>query len=158
MSNFIYSLKVHGKWNNPYLHANNKDKKSILYTNDNIYDNLNISQVKQILKDELDVISYTPTRNNIIKEFSFFHKELTNIDNKCIKKIIKYYKFRKNLYNKICKNIIGNNIESFIKKIGVTSIVFNYNIPAEYNNFSCENPNYDGGQVEAYIEVYIRIK
>lgn len=158
MSNFIYGLKVHGIWNSPYLHVNNKDKKSILYTSDNIYDNLNIKQVKQILKDELDVISYSPTKNNIIREFGFFHKKLTNIDKACIKKIIEYYKFRKSLYNEICKTVLCNNMTSFMKKNNITSISFNYNIPAEYNNFSCDDPNYDGGQVEAYIEVYIRTK
>ena len=105
-----------------------------------------------ILKEELDIPDYAITEKNIKKEFGYEENGL-EIKAECLKRIIAYYKWRKALFKKICKQTLDNRAEALLKQVGSDEIKFRYYIPAEYNNFSCENPSYTGGQIEAYLEI-----
>lgn len=119
---------------------------------DRTYAAMNEGQFAKILKEELDIADYPLTPKNIKKEFGF--EESGNaISDECIDRIIKYYKFRKDLYSKIAKQFTCSAAEALLKKLGADIVTVKYYIPYYGNSFSCEDPEYDGGHVEAWIEV-----
>ena len=151
-----YGFKRYGKWNSPYW-KNDKDKNAplIINANSDEYSTLDLATFKDLLKDELDVPDYEINEENIKKEFGYDEGGLKMSD-ECIANIISYYTWRKELFERICKFFLnGKQAELFINSTGADELRFKYFIPAKYNNFSTEDPSYDGGQVEAYIEVVL---
>lgn len=147
-----YGLKVHGVWNAPWWNAEKDDGRTIVHSEDNFYNGLDEDQFKSILKEEIDVVDYKITPKNVKKEFGYTGNGL-DIDKACMKRIIGYYKFRKELYEKICKQFLDGGAETMAKKLGVTEAIFRYDVPEECNSFDCKDPEYDSGQLEAWIEV-----
>lgn len=149
-----FRIKKHGIWNKPYWKDELKCKKKLLNTNTQVYVDLDEMFFKDILRDELDVPDYTINAKNINKEFGFTDNGM-KIPEDCIKHIVNYYKWRKELFEKICKLLLNNGAEVLLKNADCDELTFRYYIPAKYNNFSTEEANYTGGQVEAYLEVAI---
>ena len=149
-----YEIKKHGIWNEPYWKEELKSKKKLFSANTYVYSDLDEMLFKDILRDELDVPDYAINAKNINKEFGFTGNG-RKIPEDCIKQIINYYKWRKDLFEKICKMLLNNGAETILNKYGCNEFVLKYDIPAKYNNFSTEEPNYTGGQIEAYIEIRI---
>lgn len=151
-----YGIKRVGAWRTPYWRADEvKDDRIISNRNSEEYTDLDATLFKAILNEELDVPDYPITEKNIKKEFGYDENGL-DINAECLKNIIAYYKWRKALFKKICRQILDNRAEALLKQIGSDEIKFRYYIPAEYNNFSCEDPSYTGGQTEAYLEITLR--
>ena len=146
-----FSIKQYGQWKIPYWKNEVSSKMHISKTM-NEYSCLDNTLFKDILKDELDVPDYAINEKNIKKEFGYSNAGYA-IPEKCMKNIIRYYKWRKNLYSKICKTLLGKQALNMLNNFNCSEIKFKYNIPAEYNNFSCEDPEYDDGQLEAYLEI-----
>lgn len=149
-----FGIKKYGVWNELYWKEELKSKKMILSENTYEYTNLDVTLFKDILRDELDVPDYEINAKNINKEFGFTDND-KKIPADCIKQIVNYYKWRKELFDKICKLLLNNGAEALLKKIGCDELTLRYNIPAKYNNFSTEEADYTGGQEAAYIEVAI---
>ena len=148
-----FKIKRYGSWKTSYYRETEvNDHKKIINSNYDEYSDLNVTLFKNILKDELDVPDYAINKNNILKEFGYEQLD-KNIPDECINQIVGYYKFRKDLYIKICNQTLDNRAEALLKQLGCDELSFKYFIPAEYNNFSCEEPHYTGGQIEAYIEI-----
>jgi hypothetical protein len=148
-----YGIKRYGTWRTRYWRADEvKDSREIFSKNGEEYADLDVTLFKEILKEELDVPDYAVTEKNIKKEFGYEENGL-EIKPECLKRIVEYYKWRKALFKKICKQTLDNRAEALLKQIGSDEIKFRYYIPAEYNNFSCEDPAYTGGQTEAYLEI-----
>ena len=147
-----YGLKIHGVWNAPRWNAEKGDDRRITHVEDNSYSGLDEDQFKDILKEELDVVDYPITPKNIKKEFGYSGKG-ADIDEACMKRIVGYYKFRKALYEKICKAFLAGGSDAMAKKLGVDEAMFRYDIPEKCNSFDCGDPEYDSGQLEAWIEV-----
>lgn len=148
-----YGIKRYGVWRTLYWRADEvKDSREIFSKNGEEYADLDATLFKEILKEELDVPDYAITEKNIKKEFGYEENGL-EIKPECLKRIIGYYKWRSALFRKICKQTLDNRAEALLKQIGSDEIKFRYYIPAEYNNFSCEDPAYTGGQTEAYLEI-----
>ena len=148
-----YGIKMRGAWRTPYWRADEvKDDKEMLSKNSEEYADLDVTLFKEILKEELDVPDYAVTEKNIKKEFGY-EENGAEIKAECLKKVVAYYKWRKALFKKICGQTLDNRAEALLKQVGSDEIRFRYYIPAEYNNFSCDDPNYTGGQTEAYLEV-----
>ena len=149
-----FGIKKYGIWNEPYWKEELKSKKTILSANTYEYTNLDVTLFKDILRDELDVPDYEINAKNINKEFGFTDNG-KKIPDDCIKQIVNYYKWRKELFDKICKLLLNNGAEALLKQTSCDVLVFRYNIPAKYNNFSTEEADYTGGQEAAYLEVAI---
>ena len=152
ITEMTYGIKRCGTWRAPYFGA--EDSKKIFSKNTDEYTDLDATLFKKVLESELDVPSYAITEKNIKKEFGYEENGL-EIKAECIKQIIAYYKWRKALFKKICGQIFNNHAKALLKQVGSDEIKFRYYIPAKYNNFSTEEANYTGGQVEAYLEVAI---
>lgn len=148
-----YEIKKYGAFHAPYWKEELKSKK-LFSTNTDVYYDLDETLFKAILRDELDVPDYEINAKNINKEFGFTDNG-EKIPNDCIKQIVNYYKWRKGLFEKICKLLLDNGAEALLKKTGCDELTFRYYIPAKYNNFSTEEANYTGGQEAAYLEVAI---
>lgn len=148
-----YEIKKYGAWNSPYWKEELKSKK-LFSTNTDVYYDLDEMLFKDILRDELDVPDYEINAKNINKEFGFTDNG-RKIPDDCIKQIVNYYKWRKALYEKICKLLLNNGAEALLKKTGSDELTFRYYIPAKCNNFSTEEADYTGGQEAAYLEVAI---
>ena len=148
-----YEIKKYGAWNAPYWKEELKSKK-LFSTNTDVYYDLDEMLFKDILRDELDVPDYEINAKNINKEFGFTYNG-KKIPDDCIKQIVNYYKWRKELFEKICKLLLNNGAEALLKKTDCDELTFRYYIPAKYNNFSTEEANYTGGQEAAYLEVAI---
>lgn len=149
-----FRIKKHGIWNEPYWKEELRSKKTIFSANTYVYTDLDEVLFKDILRDELDVPDYTINAKNINKEFGFTDNG-RKIPKDCIRHIINYYKWRKELFEKICKLFLNNGAKALLEKSGCDELTFRYYIPAKYNNFSTEEANYTGGQVEAYLEVAV---
>lgn len=148
-----YGIKRCGTWRTPYWQADKvKDNREIFSKNSDEYTDLDTTLFQTILKDELDVPDYAVTEENIMKEFGY-EKNGLEIKPECMKRIIEYYKWRSALFRKICEQTLDNHAEALLKQLGSDEIKFRYYIPAEYNNFSCEDPFYTSGQTEAYLEI-----
>lgn len=149
-----YGIKRCGTWRTPYWRADEvKDNREILSKNSDEYADLDATLFQAILKEELDVPDYAVTEKNIKKEFGYTADDKSAIKTECLKKITAYYKWRKALFKKICGQTLDNRAKALLKQVGSDEIKFRYYIPAEYNNFSCEDPSYTGGQTEAYLEI-----
>lgn len=148
-----FGIKRFGNWKTSYWKPEVSTKMHFSANSDE-YTGLDEVIFKDILKDELDVPDYIINEKNINKEFGFAYNG-NKIPAECMKQIINYYKWRKILFKKICDCVLNNNINALLKKFGCDELKFKYYIPAECNNFSCEEPNYTGGQIEAYIEIIV---
>lgn len=153
--NIKYNLEIYGIWHTPYINSNQKNideqnAQKVMYSSNICYGDLDSKTFLEILETELDVVKYSLTAKNIKKEFGYSDTNI--ISDACIKRIIKYYKFRKDLYNKISKEILIT-IKNLIKKTNLSEIALKYDIPADCNNFSCEDPDYTGGQKDAWIKI-----
>lgn len=149
-----YGIKRCGAWRTPYWRADEvKDNREIFSKNSDEYTDLDTTLFQTILKEELDVPDYAITEKNIKKEFGYATDDEPEMKAECLEKIIAYYKWRKALFKKICRQTLDNRAEALLKQVGSDEIKFRYYIPAEYNNFSCEDPSYTGGQTEAYLEI-----
>lgn len=146
-----YRLKIHGTWKTSYWKP---EISSSRYTSsiDNEYSDLSEELFKTMLNEELDIPEYDITEENISREFGYTANGMS-IPARCVDNIIKYYAWRKALFEKICKAVLGGAAEQCMDKAGCDELSFKYMLPAEYNNFSCEDPDYDSGQVDAFIEV-----
>ena len=149
-----FGIKKHGVWNEPYWKEEAKSKKKLFSANTYAYTDLDVALFKDILKDELDVPDYEINAKNINREFGFSDNS-KKIPTDCIAHIVNYYKWRKALFERICKLLLNNGAEAMLKNIGCDELTLRYYIPAKYNNFSTEEANYTGSQVEAYLEVAI---
>ena len=148
-----YGIKRCGTWRTQYWKANEgKNSRKIFSKNSDEYTDLDTTLFQTILKEELDVPDYAITEENIMKEFGY-EKNGLEIKPECMKRIIEYYKWRSALFRKICEQTLDNRAEALLKQLGSDEIKFRYYIPAEYNNFSCEDSSYTGGQTEAYLEI-----
>ena len=148
-----YGIKRCGTWHTPYWRADEiKDNRKIFSKNSDEYTDLDVTLFQAILKEELDVPDYAITEKNIKKEFGY-EENGREIKAECIRQIIAYYKWRKALFKKICGQTLDNRAEALLKQVGSDEIKLRYYIPAEYNNFSCTDPSYTGGQAEAYLEI-----
>lgn len=151
-----FGIKIHGTWHSPYWREDEvNDHRKIVNSNSDEYSGLDVTLFKAILNEELDVPDYPINEKNIIKEFGYADCD-KKIPAECMKQIIGYYKFRKGLFKKICSQTLDNRAEALLKQLGCDEVTFKYFIPAEYNNFSCDEPGYTGGQVGAFIEVALR--
>ena len=148
-----FGIKKFGNWKTSYWKPEVSDKIHFNTSYDE-YTSLDEVTFKNILKDELDIPDYTVNEKNINREFGFSYNN-NKIPAECMKQIINYYKWRKTLFKKICDSLLNNNANAMMDKLGCDELKFKYYIPAECNNFSCEEPNYTGGQVEAYIEIMV---
>ena len=149
-----YGIKRHGTWRTQYLRADEvKNKREIRTSNGEEYTDLDAALFREILNEELDVPDYPITEKNIKKELFCYKEDESKISDECLKHVVDYYKWRKALFKKICGQTLDNRAEALLKQVGSDEIKFRYYIPAEYNNFSCEDPAYTGGQTEAYIEI-----
>ena len=149
-----YGIKRCGTWRTPYWRADEvKDNREIFSKNSDEYADLDATLFQAILKEELDVPDYAVTEKNIKKEFGYAADDKSAIKTECLKKITAYYKWRKALFKKICGQTLDNRAEALLKQVGSDEIKLRYYIPAEYNNFSCTDPSYTGGQAEAYLEI-----
>jgi len=145
-----YGIKRCGTWHAPYFGS--EDGKKVFNKNADEYTDLDATLFKKVLESELDVPDYAITEKNIKREFGYEQHGL-EIKAECMKRIVAYYKWRLALFKKICRQTLDNRAEALLKQVGSDEIKFRYYIPAEYNNFSCEDPSYTGGQTEAYIEI-----
>jgi hypothetical protein len=151
----IYGLKIYGFWKTQWWNDKENNGKTMAHHETTFYDELDDLLFNDILRDELDVVNYQITADNIKKEFGFTVNN-RQISDECIVRIIKYYKFRKHLYEKIRDNFLNCKAEKMIESSGSDVITFKYKIPAEYNNFSCEDSGYTGGQHDAWIEILLK--
>ncbi len=147
-----FGIKNHGVWNAPYWKEELNNRKKLFSKHTFEYTDLDEMLFKDILRDELDVPDYAINAKNINKEFGFTSNG-KKIPKECIKKIVNYYKWRKELFEKICKLLLNNNAKALLNDAGCDELTFRYCIPAKYNNFSTEDANYTGGQIEAYLEI-----
>ena len=149
-----YGIKRFGEWRCPFWRADElKNNREILSRNCEEYADLDDRLFREILRDELDVPYYAITEKNIRKEFGY-EKNNIEMNPECLKKIVAYYRWRKALFKKITN--LTALAKNTLKKIGSDEMTFRYYVPAEYNNFSCEDPEYTGGQLRAYIEITLR--
>ena len=152
-----YGLKRYGKWRTPYWRADEiKNRREIDSANSDEYSDLDAALFEAILREELDVPDYAVNEKNIKKEFFSYKEDGADIKAECLKQIVAYYRWRAALFKKICGQTLNNKAESLLKQTGADEIKFRYYIPAEYNNFSCEEAPYTGGQTEAYLEIAVR--
>lgn len=148
-----YGIKRYGTWRTQYwIASDGKNSREIFYKNNVEYTDLDTTLFQTVLKEELDVPDYAITEKNIMKEFGY-EKNNLEIKPECMKRIVEYYKWRSALFRKICEQMLDNKADALLKQVGSDEIKFKYYIPAEYNNFSCEDPSYTGGQTEAYLEI-----
>lgn len=149
-----YGIKTHGLWNAPYWKDAEDKKKNIFHKSEESYCDLDEKSFKEILNDELDVPDYAITPKNISREFGYTGTGF-KIDDACMIRIVEYYKFRKSLYKKICDLLFSKEMTKTVKRFGAAEFMLRYDIPAEYNSFDCDDPNYDAGQIEAWIEISV---
>lgn len=149
-----FGIKKYGIWNEPYWKKEINSKKKLFNSSTYTYTDLDATLFKDILRDELDVPDYKINAKNINKEFGF-SGNIEKISTDCMTHIVNYYKWRKELFEKICKLLLNNNAEALLKTTGCDELTLRYYIPAKYNNFSTKETNYTGGQIEAYLEVAI---
>lgn len=141
-----YSIKIYGLWKTSWW---KDESKKVCHKSIDEYSDLDEETFKSVLNDELDVPDYELTPENIKRNFGYSGSNETQISDACIERIIKYYSFRRDLYSKIIKVLIEDSAS--MSAAGITAVRFN--LPPEGNNFSCEDASYDGGQIEAWIEV-----
>jgi len=149
-----FGIKNHGVWNESYPGKETKSGKKFFSTKTYAYFDLDETLFKNILKDELDVPDYAINAKNINKEFGFTGNG-REISADCVKHIVDYYKWRKGLFKKICGLFLNKGAKTLLDKAGCDELTFKYRIPAKYNNFSTEELDYTGGQVDAYMEVTV---
>lgn len=150
-----YGIKMCGTWHMPYWRSEEIKNGGLIYSkNVAEYTDLDQALFKAILNEELDVPSYAINEQNIRKEFG--RGESNELPDACLKQIVGYYKWRKALFKKICGQTTNNRAEALLNQVGADEVTLKYYIPAECNNFSCEEAPYTGGQTEAYIEVTLR--
>lgn len=150
-----FKIKQHGMWRNEHWRADEvNDSKKIISMHDDEYSDLDPVLFKLVLNDILDVPEYELTEENINREFGF-EKHDIKIPDACVSQILEYYKFRKALFTRICEQVLNNKAEALLSQAGCDEVTFKYCIPAKFNNFSCEEPDYTGGQVEACLEISI---
>lgn len=156
-TDMTYGFKRYGSWTSPYWKDEAKDSpKNIVNSNSDEYAQLSLEQFKDVLHDELDIPDYEITSENIYTEFGFDCRKTKN-EAKCIEHLVEYYKWRKELFDRIVAAVVDNTsfggIQDRFEALGCDELRIRFNMPAKYNNFSTEDPDYDGGQTEAYIEV-----
>lgn len=148
-----YRICLHNVWScDDWGHSTKLNDDAYITVDDRQYIAMNEGQFTKLLKEELDVVDYPLTPKNIKKELGF--EESGNaISDECIDRIIKYYKFRKDLYSKIAKKFTCSSAELMLKSLGADIVTAKYYIPYYGSSFSCEDPEYDGGHIESWIEV-----
>lgn len=144
--NMKYSIKTYGMWKTSWW---KDESKKVCHKSIDEYSDLDEETFKSVLNDELDVPDYELTPENIKRNFGYSGSNEAQISDACIERIIKYYSFRRDLYSKIIKMLIEDSAS--MSAAGITAVRFN--LSPEGNNFSCEDASYDGGQIEAWIEV-----
>ena len=151
-----YGIKRYGAWRTPYWRADEvKDSREITSKTSDEYADLDETLFKAVLKEELDVPDYEITEENIKREFGY-EENGSEIKAECMKRIVEYYKWRKALFERICGQTLDNRAEALLDRVCSDEITFKYALPAEYNNFSCDDPSYTGGQIEAHLEITLR--
>ena len=143
-----YSIKTYGLWKTSWW---KDESKKVCHKSIDEYSDLDEETFKSVLNDELDVPDYELTPENIKRNFGYSSSNEAQISDACIERIIKYYSFRRDLYSKIIKTFI----EGAASLPDASIVTIRFNLPPEGNNFSCEDASYDGGQIEAWIEVAV---
>jgi len=142
-----YGIKTYGMWKTSWW---KDESKNVCHKSVNEYPDLDEETFKSVLNDELDVPDYVLTPENIKRNFGYSGNG-AQISDACIERIIKYYSFRRDLHSKIIKTFI----EDIASLPDASIVTMRFDLPPEGNNFSCEDASYDGGQIEAWIEVAV---
>jgi len=150
-----YGFRTYGLWKTSWW-RNDDDKAKLLHTSTDEYSEMNEDLFKQVLLDQLDIPEYELTPEKIKEEFFSFSADKQAVSDACVQRIIKYYSFRKELYEKIIKLFTGDGIaKKLLEDAKPETLSMHFDIPPEGNNFSCEDPEYTGGQINAWIEVAV---
>ena len=150
---FAYGFKTHGVWFAPWAYDEKGSK--ITTVHDSSYLGLDAKTFDDVLKCELDVPEYRITPKRIASEFGYGASP-TGIPAACMDKIVGYYKFRKSLYDKIKGQLLDKSRATYLMRMsGADEVILKYDIPPEANSFSCEDPDWDSGQTEAWVEASV---
>lgn len=148
-----FSIKRRGTWRNPYWRAEEvKNDRKILSRTADEYEDLDEGLFEEILREELDVPDYEPTEENVLKELGYA-KRGAEMKPECLRQVTEYYRWRRDLFERIKRQVLSGRAELLLRESGASEVSFRYALPAEYNNFSCEEAPYDGGQVDACLEI-----
>jgi hypothetical protein len=141
-----YGFKTYGLWNSSWR---SEDYKRFHKTDIVEYSRLDSEMLIKIALEELDVPNYDITFENIKNE----HKKYNpTISDACVQRILDYYAFRKDLFKRVEE---VSKMTSCMH--GAKSTMFRFDLPAKFNSFSMNDEDYDSVQIDAWIEVTVKV-